>query len=51
MTAALVTAKEAGGVFETIRLMRAEAVRKVPIVDIDGSLIPQFSGAHRQSLR
>jgi CBS domain-containing protein len=39
MTAALVTAKERDGVFETVRLMRAEAVRRVPIVDADGSLI------------
>ena len=39
MTATLVTAKEADGVFETIRLMRAEAVRRLPIVDSGGSLV------------
>lgn len=39
MTATLVTAKEADGLFETIRLMRAEAVRRVPIVDTEGSLV------------
>ena len=39
MTATLVTAKEADGVFETIRLMRAEAVRRVPVVGSGGSLI------------
>jgi CBS domain-containing protein len=39
MAATLVTAKERDGVFETVRLMRAEGVRRVPIVDTDGSLI------------
>jgi len=39
MTATLVTAKERDGVFETVRLMRGEAVRRVPIVDSGGSLV------------
>jgi CBS domain-containing protein len=33
MSATLVTAKERDTVFETVRLMRAEAVRRAPIVD------------------
>jgi len=39
MTATLVTAREADGVFETIRLMRVEAVRRLPVVDTSGSLV------------
>lgn len=38
MSVTLVTAKERDTVFETVRLMRAEALRRVPVVDADGSL-------------
>lgn len=39
MTAGLVTVNENDGVFEALRLMRCEGVRRAPIVDDAGALI------------
>ena len=39
MTENPVTAREGDGIFETIQLMRAEGVRRVPVVDRSGSLV------------
>lgn len=39
MTGGLVTVNEHDGVFETLRLMRSEGVRRAPIVDGSGALI------------
>lgn len=39
MTGSLVTLKEHEGVFEALRMMRAEGVRRAPIVDEAGALI------------
>lgn len=39
MSASLVTVKEHDGMFEVLRLMRSEGVRRAPIVDESGALI------------
>jgi len=39
MTSKLVTVKEHDGMFEVLRLMRSEGVRRAPIVDETGALI------------
>lgn len=38
MTGDLVTVREQEGLFETIRIMRAKGIRRVPVVDSDGAL-------------
>lgn len=39
MSYELVTVDESTGLFETIRLMRDRAIRRVPVVDSDGGLV------------
>lgn len=39
MVQELATAKKSTGIFETIQYMRSKAVRRLPIVDEDGSLV------------
>jgi CBS domain-containing protein len=39
MTPSIVTAHEQDGVFESIQLMRAEGIRRLPVVDRCGSLV------------
>jgi len=39
MTSQLVSVHESAGVIETIRLMRAHAVRRIPVISDDGTLV------------
>ncbi len=39
MTGSPVTVREGDGIFETIQLMRSKGVRRVPVVDVRGSLV------------
>lgn len=38
MSPQLVTVHESEGVFETIELMRSKGIRRIPVVDLEGSL-------------